>query len=355
LSSLESLGFDLFFSEQFGLLNDRELVPARVVSAGRGSYHLAGCRAPLGELRGRLLRDLSGPERPTVGDWVAVMDDLDRAIIHHVLNRRTELVRRAAGTVAGTQVIAANVDLFFIVTSANRDFNLRRLERYLAAVWDSGAEPVVVLNKIDLGGDIKGLIDEVGTVAFGVPVVKASAVTGEGLTELRQHLAPGRTVGLIGSSGVGKSSLVNRLLGREIQPVRTVRRDEKGRHATTRRELIELPDGGLLIDTPGMRELGLIDNAGGIDNLFADIATLEENCRFRDCSHQGEPGCAVVAAVESGELNEARLTSYHKLQRELAAFARRRDPAQAGRSKLRWKAINKAQREYKKINPKKKR
>jgi ribosome biogenesis GTPase len=290
-----------------------------------------------------------------VGDWVAVVDGLDRAVIHHVLNRRTQLVRRAAGTAAGTQVIAANVDLFFIVTSANRDFNVRRLERYLAAVWDSGAEPAVVLNKIDLGGDIGGFVDEIGTVAFGVPLVKVSAVTGEGLTELRKHLAPGGTVGLIGSSGVGKSSLVNRLLGREIQPVRTVRRDEKGRHATTRRELIELPDGGLLMDTPGMRELGLIDDAGGVDNLFADIIALEEGCRFRDCSHQVEPGCAVTAAVESGELDKARLASYHRLQRELAAIARRRDPAQAGRSKLRWKAINKAQREYKKINPKKKR
>jgi len=352
LSSLKSLGFDPFFSEQVDLLAEPELVPARIVTEGRGSYHLAGCRASLGELRGRLLRDLSSPERPVVGDWVVVADDPDRAIIHHVLDRRTELVRRAAGSAADTQVITANVDLFFIVTSANRDFNLRRLERYLAAVWDSGADPVVVLNKIDLGGDIEAMIGEIGSVAFDVPVVSVSAVTGKGLPELQNHLAPGRTAGLIGSSGVGKSSLVNRLLGREAQLVKTVRRDEKGRHATTRRELIELPDGGILIDTPGMRELGLVEDAGGVNNLFADIVALTADCKFRDCSHQGEPGCAVAAAVESGALDGARLASYHKLQRELAAAARRRDPTQAGRSKLRWKAINKAMRAHYKIKPK---
>jgi ribosome biogenesis GTPase len=354
LSSLEALGYGRFFSEQHDFLGRPDLVPARIASEGRGNYRLRGCRASIGELRGRLQHDLTTPERPVVGDWVLVVDGEDRAVIHHVLGRHTELIRRAAGTEAGVQVIAANVDLFFIVTSANRDFNIRRLERYLAAVWDSGAEPVVVLNKIDLGGAVADMVEEIGAVAFGVPVVCVSAVTGDGMDDLRGHLAGGKTVGLVGSSGVGKSSLVNRLLGHDAQHVRTLRGDGKGRHATTRRELIELPGGGILIDTPGMRELGLVEDTGGVDHLFADIVALAEDCRFRDCQHQGEPGCAVTAAVSTGELDGARLASYHKLQREIAAAERRRDPTHAGRPKRRWKSISKAVREMNKIDPKRK-
>jgi ribosome biogenesis GTPase len=355
VSSLESLGFGPFFSAQCDLLDRPDLVPARIAAEGRGSYSLRGCRAPAGELRGRLRNELGPLERPVVGDWVLVADSEDRSIIHHVLERRTTMVRRAAGTTTGIQVVAANVDLFFIVTSANRDFNLRRLERYLAAVWDSGAEPVVVLNKIDIGDAIEGMVDQIGEVGFGIPVVRVSALTGAGLDDLQSHLARGKTVGLVGSSGVGKSSLVNRLLGNEVQEVRTLRRDGKGRHTTSRRELIELPDGGILIDTPGMRELGLIEDAGGIDTLFADITALAEECRFRDCEHQGEPGCAVAAAVEAGKLDKARLASYHKLRREIAAAERRRDPAHAGHPKRRWKWISKASRARSKVDPKRKR
>jgi ribosome biogenesis GTPase len=308
----------------------------------------------VGELRGRLYHELSPPERPVVGDWVSVADGEDRAIIHHVMERRTAMVRRAAGTEAGIQVVAANVDLFFIVTTVDRDFNVRRLERYMAAVWDSGAEPVVILNKIDIGGDIEDMVEAIGAVGFGVPVVRVSALTGVGLDDLRGHLGPGKTIGLVGSSGVGKSSLVNRLLGREVQQVRILRRDDKGRHTTSRRELIELPDGGILIDTPGMREFGLIEDGGGVDNIFADIVALAQECRFRDCLHQGEPGCAVAAAVDAGELDGARLASYHKLQREIAATERRRDPAHAGRPKRRWKSISKAIRALKDTDPKRK-
>jgi ribosome biogenesis GTPase len=284
-----------------------------------------------------------------------VADSDERAIIHHVFGRRTELVRRAAGTESGIQVVAANVDVFFVVTSADRDFNVRRLERYLAAVWDSGADPVVVINKIDAGGVMADMIGAIDDIAPGVPVAAVSALTGEGLDDVRRHVNPGRTVGLIGSSGVGKSSLVNRLLGREIQTTRELRKDGKGRHATTRRELIELPEGGILVDTPGMRELGLVEDTGGLDTLFADVVALAEQCRFRDCQHQGEPGCAVAAAVDSGELDAARLISYHKLQREVASAERRRDPTLAGRDKRRWKWISKARRELSKTDPKRKR
>jgi len=355
MASLLELGFGPFFSAQHDLLDRSDLVPARIAAEGRGNYWLRGCRALIGELSGRSHHQLGPTQRPVVGDWVSVADGDDLAIIHHIFERRTTMVRRAAGTDAGIQIVAANVDLFFIVTSANRDFNVRRLERYLAAVWDSGAEPAVVLNKIDIGEGIDDMVDAIGEVALGVPVVSVSALTGVGMDDIRGHVAPGKTIGLIGSSGVGKSSLVNRLLGHEVQRVRTLRKDEKGRHATTRRELIELPDGGILIDTPGMRELGLVEDEGGVNRIFADIVALAEDCRFRDCQHQGEPGCAVEAAVEVGELDGGRLASYHKLQREVAAAERRRDPTLAGRSKRRWKSISKAMRARSKDDPKRER
>ncbi|MGD8412645.1 MAG: ribosome small subunit-dependent GTPase A [Candidatus Latescibacterota bacterium] len=355
MDALTSLGFGEFFARQFDRFETPELVPARVSSEGRGVYHLLGCRARVGELRGRLRHELDREHRPVVGDWVAVVDGGQRATIHHVLDRRTTFFRRAAGSESEVQVIAANVDLFFVVTSANRDFNVRRLERFLAAVWDSGAEPVVVLNKTDLAETVEDMVSEIDGVAIGVPVVRTSATLGTGLDDLRAHLGVGKTVGLVGSSGVGKSSLVNRLLGVNAQPVETVRRDEKGRHTTTRRELVELPGGGLLIDTPGIREFGLVDDAGGVGHTFEDILELAQGCRFRDCTHRDEPGCAVAEAVEAGELDAGRLAGFHKLQREIAAAERRRDPKLAGRSKLRWKEIHKEKRRRAKSDPKLKR
>lgn len=379
--SLESLGYGPYFSAQLELLNRPELVPARVVSDGQTLFHLGGARAPLGELSGKLrqgltpsgggarkgaVRDSSvgleatahGPmplERPVAGDWVAIADDAERAVIHHVLERRTAMIRRAAGSASSAQVVAANVDVFFVVTSANRDLNVRRIERYLAAVWSSGARPVIVLNKIDLGSDPAALTAELGPAALGVPVVPVSAMTGEGMDELRAHIALGATVGFVGSSGVGKSSLINRLLGREMQEVRELRADERGRHTTTRRELIEVPGLGVLLDTPGMRELGLVADDGGIEAGFADVAELAERCRFGDCRHAGEPGCAVAEAVARGELDEARLASYHKLQREVAAAERLRDPAIASQTKRRWRSIAKAMRARSKLDPKQRR
>lgn len=355
VNKLESLGYGLFFSEQHRRLGRPELVPARIIAEGRGHYWLSGGRAAIGELRGRLQHELEPFERPIAGDWVLVADDKERAVIHHIMDRRTVMVRRAAGSKTDIQVIAANVDLFFIVTSANRDFNIRRLERYLAAVLDSGAQPVVVLNKIDIGKNMEEMVEAIGSMGVGMPIVKVSALTGAGMDELRGHLENGKTFGFIGSSGVGKSSLINRLLGHEVQSVRSLRKDDKGRHATTRRELIELPEGGILIDTPGMRELGLIEDEGGIAEVFGDIVALSDKCRFRDCKHQGEPGCAVAEAVAMGELGKDRLASYQKLLREIAAAERRRDPVHAGRSKRRWKSISKAIRAHFKQFPKQKR
>jgi ribosome biogenesis GTPase len=356
MSSLhERLGFTPFFRERFDNLGKPDLVPARIASEGRGVYRLLGCRAERGELRGRLRHRLQGLEFPAVGDWVAVRDGGNLAIIDAILERRTALMRRAAGSDTECQIVAANIDLVFIVTTATRDYNPRRIERYLVAVWDSGAEPVILVNKIDLGGEVDEVLNELAEIAPGVATVCTSALTAQGLDELQSLLAPGRTIGLVGSSGVGKSSIVNRLLGSEAQSTCTTRRDEKGRHATSRRDLIEVPQGGLLIDTPGMREFGLIDDAGGVGQLFADIVEIAANCRFGDCSHQGEPGCAVLAAVETGGLDAGRFKSYQKLQREIAAAERRRDPAQAQNTKRRWKSISKAIRQHYRSNPKRKR
>jgi ribosome biogenesis GTPase len=355
LTKLSALGFDDFFASQLERLADPQWVPARIVAEGQSSFHLAGCRAPLGDMSGTLRGSLTKTERPVVGDWVAVVDAANRASIQRVFERRTTLVRRAAGTLAEAQVIAVNVDVFFVVTAVNRDFNERRLERYVTAVWNSGAAPVVVLNKVDLEEDLDEMLEAIDRAAIGVPVVRASAATGAGVDELRAYIAAGKTVGFIGSSGVGKSSLTNRLLGREVQAIGGLRDDERGRHTTTARQLIELPAGGVLIDTPGMREFGLLDDLGGIETSFPDVAALAERCRFRDCAHESEPGCAVLAAVETGELAAERLASYRKLLAEIAAAERKRDPILAGRTKARWKEINRAMRARSKVDPKLKR
>jgi ribosome biogenesis GTPase / thiamine phosphate phosphatase len=352
--SLDSLGFGPFFAAQQALLDRPDLHPARVAGQSPGCYHLLGCTAPLGELSGRLRHELSGLARPAVGDWVAVARGADRAVIHHVFDRRTAMVRRAAGRTGAAQIVAANVDAFLIVTSANRDLNQRRLERYLSAVWDSGAEPVVVLNKIDLAApaDLEAMIDAIDATALGVPQVVVSAETGAGLDALRGHLGRGRTVALVGSSGVGKSSLIHRVLGRELPEAAPIDGNDRGRHTTTRRELLPIPGGGILIDTPGMRELGLVASEGGLDASFADIAELALSCRFGDCAHQGEPGCAVEAAASSGALEPARLASYRKLLRELAASERRQDPVAAARHKQRWKAVRTSLRQRARVDPK---
>jgi ribosome biogenesis GTPase len=358
LTTLESLGYDEFFAQQLTALraNDREpgLTPARIVTEGQSTFGLGGCAAEIGELPGRARRDAGPFVRPVVGDWVAVLDAPPpaRAQIQHVLERRTTLVRRAAGPRAEEQVVAVNGDVFFIVTSANRDLNERRLERYLAAVWNSGARPVVVLNKVDLVDDAAPLLGTIGQSALEVPVTAVSAATGTGLDALREHIGAGTTLGFIGSTGVGKSTIVNRLVGSEHQATADLRGDERGRHTTTGRQLIVLAEGGVLLDTPGMRELGLLEDAGGLDASFPDVAQLAQRCRFRDCVHEDEPGCAVTAGVAQGTLPAKRLEAYRKLVREIAAAARKHDPALAGRSKARWKVIHNAQRSRAKLDPK---
>ena len=359
LSHLDAWGFGPSFAHALSSLSQPDLAPARVLSdlGSRLEVVTASSAARFAQPSGRLRHTLRSHQLPTVGDWVAVAEPAgadEPAIIHHVLPRRTQLVRRAAGRRDVEQVVAANVDTFFVVTSANRDANARRLERYLTAVWDSGAVPVIVVNKIDLcdAGALAGALAALARSAPGVAIVPVSAHHGVGLDGLAAYLRPGHTIALIGSSGVGKSSLVNCLLGRDQQAVLPIDETDRGRHATTRRQLFALPTGGLVIDTPGMRSFGLLDAGGGLDETFADVADLAAACRFRDCRHRGEPGCAVDAAIDAGELDPARRDGLHKLERELVAAERRRDPARAREERVRIKAINKSLRARGKVDPK---
>jgi ribosome biogenesis GTPase len=290
----------------------------------------------------------SALDLPTVGDWVGVRlrEETHRPLVQAVLARRTAFIRRAAGDRTVAQVLAANVDTAFLVVGLDNDYNLRRLERTLVLAWESGASPVVVLNKADLAaGALDARLAEVEGVAAGVPVLALAAKKGEGLEALQPWLLPGRTVVLLGSSGVGKSTIVNRLLGREKQRTQEVREaDQRGRHTTTHRELVALPGGALLLDTPGLREIQLWSEGAGFEAAFDDVLTLGGGCRFRDCGHRGEPGCAVRAAVDAGRLAGGRLDSYLKLQAELRSLEVREDPQRRREERSRWKAIHKSMR-----------
>ena len=295
------------------------LVPGRVIAAHRAAYDV---QTAAGSVRTRLPGRLMHENvEVAVGDWVALGDGLIRG----VLPRRSAIVRKSAGLTSESQTLAANVDVAFVVSSLGPDLEPRRIERYLVTVWESGATPEIVLTKADRMDDPWGLVAEVEAVALGVPVHVVSAVTGQGVDALRARIGDGMTAVLIGSSGVGKSTLVNRWVGHELMLVKETRvDDDEGRHTTTHRELIVLPGGGLVIDTPGIRELQLWDS-GGLDEAFADVEELAAQCRFNDCSHNTEPGCAVKAALATGELAADRHASWLKLQRELRAIELRHD------------------------------
>jgi len=352
--SLHALGWNSRWEETFTPYRDRGLEAARVAREDRGRYlllHAAGARPA--ELAGRLRHEAQGrAELPAVGDWVAMRSgDGELGVIAAVLPRASAFVRKVAGETTEEQVVAANVDTVFLVAGLDGDLNLRRIERYLAAAWESGAEPVVVLNKADLVEDLEARVVEVESVAPGVPVIAVSALAHQGLEGLGSWLAPGRTVALLGSSGVGKSTLLNALLGEERQDTGAVRADDsRGRHTTTRRELVPLPGGALLLDTPGMRELQLWGGEESLAGTFPDVTELASDCRFRDCRHEGEPGCAVRAAVESGVLDATRLDSWHKLQRELRWLDTRRDARARAAEQAKWKAITKSMKHHPKAH-----
>jgi ribosome biogenesis GTPase / thiamine phosphate phosphatase len=338
---LEALGWSSFFAVR-GLPGGGQ--PARVFADLRAAFEVV---FPGGTLLARLpgrLRHL----RPAVGDWVLV--DCERAgaaVIGALLDRRTVLVRQAAGAATARQVIAANVDLAFVMTALDGDLSQRRLERYVAAVAQGGIRPVILVNKADLGSDGEAALALAGEAAPGTPVHLLSARDGLGVEAVRSYVGPGVTAVLLGSSGVGKSTLVNRLLGTEAQRTAAVRaRDGRGVHTTTSRRLLPLPGGGLLLDEPGMRELQLWEADAGLAAVFPDLHELASGCRFRDCRHDGEPGCAVRAAVEAGLLPAERLEGARKLEREERHQRARTDVAARLEEKRRWREIHRAQRRF---------
>jgi len=326
--NIDDLGWTPFFAEHLTRLAGRDLIPARISRQDRCGYVALTEHGPLtATVSGRLQHAARSPaDFPAVGDWVAVRARPPErsATIHHLLPRRTAFSRKAPGSGTDEQILAVNMDALLLVTGLDGNFKLRRIERYLTQAWDSGADPVVVLSKSDLCPSVEDRIAEVECVAAGVPVLAVSATTGDGVTALQNYLAPGRTLALLGSSGVGKSTLVNALLGESRQATNPVRADDdRGRHTTVRREMILHPDGGVLIDTPGLRELQLWADPGEATHAFGEIESLSADCRFRDCSHVREPGCAVQQALAEGALDTARFEAYLELRKELRHLARR--------------------------------
>lgn len=337
---LSALGFSPFFAQQLGPSHDSEFIPARIAAEHRGAFEVwSTTGAGRAEVAGRLRLELTGASFPAVGDWVVVRGaprSRRTVVIERVLERRTVFTRGAAGRESCAQVIASNVDLVLVVCGLDADFSVRRIERYLARIWASGAQPMVILNKADLLDDPAARVKEVERRSAAVPIRVVSALHGGGIEAVRTCIHDGMTVALAGSSGAGKSTLVNALLGEAQMRTGEVRAsDSRGRHVTTHRQLVLLSGGGLLLDTPGMRELELIDGEG-IDTAFEEIAQLASHCRFGDCRHDTEPGCAVKQAVESGFIDAARLDHYRKLEREARANRLRHDEHRRRQAERVW-------------------
>lgn len=351
---LEDLGWDSFFQQHFEESQSDGCIPARIAEEHKNGYYVFSTE-------GKLTAKVSGRLRyltqdfgnfPAVGDWVAIEahPEEEKATIHALLPRKSKFSRKAVlsggtpktGGKTEEQVLASNIDTVFLVSGLDGDFNLRRIERYVTIAWDSGATPVILLNKTDLCDDVDTKVRDVEASLIGVPILPISATKKEGFGLLRKYLGLGKTVAFLGSSGVGKSTIINTLLGYERQKTVAVREyDNKGVHTTTHREMILLPDGGLVIDTPGMREIQMWTDTEGITRTFKDIEELAEQCRFNDCLHGDEPGCAIQKAIDNGDLDAKRLQSYLKLQRELQHLSLRKDrKARHQASRIRAKKIN---------------
>ena len=342
---ISAFGWNDVFQRHFDVLPDAaSLSPGRVLEQQRALYRVVTDAGELdSQISGRFAFDAAPGDYPVTGDWVALAarPGEGAGTIQHVLPRQTVFQRRAA-LGAGVQNVAANLDVALLVTSLNGDLNPRRIERYLAAARQSGADAVIVLTKADVCEDAAALCANITAIAGDAPIHVVSAVTGLGMEELRAAIAPGKTAALLGSSGVGKSTLVNALAGAELMLTGAISGDDKrGRHTTTHRELILLPSGALLLDSPGMRELGVWEADEGVSATFADVEALIGGCRFGDCRHRTEPDCAVRAAIESGALEAGRWASYQKLQRELAFEARKDDPALKAEVTKRWAKVHK--------------
>lgn len=366
--SLELFGWNTVLEQASREYRERGLVPARVAEANRDSWSLIvaegeGTAEAQAQLSGRFLHSIEkASDRPVTGDWVMASPEAAggsastaaggaprRYTIQALLPRLNAFSRKAKGDVAydkvEEQVLVANIDTAIIVTAAGKDWNPRRIERYVTLARSSGAAPVLAITKADLEADIDGLIERTRRVAPGMPVFAVSALEGEGMEKFAEYLLPGATAVLIGSSGAGKSTLLNFLAGRTLRRVYEVRADDhRGRHTTSDRSLFRLPSGALLIDTPGLRELQLWTTEDEVDGAFPEIEECAERCRFRDCSHSGEPGCAVGEAVDAGLIAPERLEAWRKLRRELDFLERRKNPAAEAAERERWRTINRQRR-----------
>jgi len=347
--NLESFGWNTFFANSFEPFAKDGFEAGRVAIQHKTNYVLYTEHGELrGEVTGKMHHQARGPQDfPAVGDWVVIRSRPQEgtATIHDILPRKSKFSRKAAGEKTEEQVVAANIDTVFLVTGLDGNYNLQRIERYLVLAWESGAAPVVVLNKADLCNDLDEKVQEVEAVALGVPVLVISAARDEGLNALLRFLDKGKTGALLGSSGVGKSTIINHLLGENILKTQEVREsDNRGKHTTSHRELILLNNGSLLMDTPGMRELQLWSSAESVEEAFDDIEALAAQCRFNDCQHNTEPDCAVRAALENGTLDERRWNNYQKMKKELAYQHRKENQAAALAEKEKWKKVHAEQK-----------
>jgi ribosome biogenesis GTPase len=337
---LALLGWDSYFDEKFKPFALEGGVPARVIADYGAEYLVHDGMAPRRASVGKHVRN-DGSISPAVGDWVAVMKREPVDVIHGVMDRRTSFSRHAAGVETREQVLAANIDVAFVVAAAT-DVNARRIERYLTIAWQSGAVPVVLLTKADIAESVDGLRAQLEAAAMGTPVVVTSAVTGDGVDEILRELQPARTGVLLGPSGAGKSTLINRIVGTDLMRTRAVHNSGEGRHMTSHRQLVQLPQGGMIIDTPGLREAQLWEGEDALGNLFEDVEDLALLCRFTDCAHVTEPGCAIKGALADGSLDAGRFQSYRKLQRELRAVAAKTDMRVRIEERKKWKQISMA-------------
>lgn len=357
MHDLKTLGWDSFFEKEFEPFKSEGYGVGRVALEHKGGYRLYTESGEIpAEITGRVRFEAAGrADFPAVGDWVVItiQPTEAKASIHVILPRKSKFSRKIAGSVTDEQIVATNIDTVFLIQSLDKNYNLRRLERYLVLALESGADPVIILSKADVCESVEERRLEVEAIAPGVPVHAISTKMGEGLEQLSAYIGAGRTIAFLGMSGVGKSTLINRLVGRDVQKVREVRaHDDRGVHTTRHRELVVLPTGGLLVDTPGMRELQLWDVGEGLSDSFSDVETLAAQCRFSNCTHRQEPDCAVREAVENGSLDTKRLENYLKMGKELEYLESRQDTKVQLKRKERDRKIHKEYNKVKRRKPK---